>query len=219
MVTGCTDTNLTHDISVVPRPAQLVPGSGNYLFSDKTTFVVENEEQAEVANSLISRFTNTAGFTPKLNIGSTEKGDIRFITDTSLKSEAYLLDVSPKEIIIKASDSKGFFYALQTIRQLLPASIERQSPSDAKAEWNIPAMNIQDEPRFGYRALLLDASRFFIPKENVLRIIDCMSMLKLNTLHFHLSDDNGWRVEIKKYPRLTEIGAGEVCEGFSSEIP
>ncbi|WP_459251507.1 glycoside hydrolase family 20 protein [Bacteroides sp.] len=210
MVTGCTDTNLTHDIPVVPRPAQLVPGSGNYLFSDKTTFVVENEEQAEVANSLISRFTNTAGFTPKLNIGSAEKGDIRFITDTSLKSEAYLLDVSPKEIIIKASDSKGFFYALQTIRQLLPASIERQSPSDAKAEWNIPAMNIQDEPRFGYRALLLDASRFFIPKENVLRIIDCMSMLKLNTLHFHLSDDNGWRVEIKKYPRLTEIGAWRV---------
>lgn len=71
-------------------------------------------------------------------------------------------------------------------------------------------MTIQDEPRFGYRALLLDASRFFIPKENVLRIIDCMSMLKLNTLHFHLTDDNGWRVEIKKYPRLTEVGAWRV---------
>ena len=71
-------------------------------------------------------------------------------------------------------------------------------------------MSIQDEPRFGYRALLLDASRFFIPKENVLRIIDCMAMLKINTLHFHLTDDNGWRVEIKKYPRLTEVGAWRV---------
>lgn len=71
-------------------------------------------------------------------------------------------------------------------------------------------MTIQDEPRFGYRALMLDVARFFIPKENVLRIIDCMAMLKINTLHFHLTDDNGWRLEIKKYPRLTETGAWRV---------
>ena len=70
-------------------------------------------------------------------------------------------------------------------------------------------MTIQDEPRFGYRALMLDAARFFIPKENVLRIIDCMGMLKINTLHFHLTDDNGWRLEIKKYPRLTEVKEAE----------
>ena len=82
--------------------------------------------------------------------------------------------------------------------------------SDKKVKWSIPAVSIQDEPRFGYRALLLDASRFFIPKENVLRIIDCMAMLKINTLHFHLTDDTGWRVEIKKYPRLTEVGAWRV---------
>lgn len=210
ITTGCTDTNLTHDIPLVPRPAHLVPGSGNYLFSDKTVFVVENEEQATVAASLISRFTNAAGFTPKLVVGATEKGDVRFVTDASLKSEAYSLEVSPKEIIIKASGDKGFFYALQTIRQLLPASIERESLSDKKDKWSIPAMNVQDEPRFEYRALLLDASRFFIPKENVLRIIDCMSMLKINKLHFHLTDDNGWRIEIKKYPRLTEVGAWRV---------
>ena len=210
VTTGCTDTNLTHDIPLVPRPAHLVPGSGNYLFSDKTVFVVENEEQAAVAASLISRFTNAAGFTPKLVMGATEKGDVRFVTDASLKSEAYSLEVSPEEIIVKASGDKGFFYALQTIRQLLPASIERESLSDKKEKWSIPAMNVQDEPRFEYRALLLDASRFFIPKENVLRIIDCMSMLKINKLHFHLTDDNGWRIEIKKYPRLTEVGAWRV---------
>ena len=171
---------------------------------------MENEEQAAVAASLISRFTNAAGFTPKLVVGATEKGDVRFVTDASLKSEAYSLEVSPEEIIVKASGDKGFFYALQTIRQLLPASIERESLSDKKEKWSIPAMNVQDEPRFEYRALLLDASRFFIPKENVLRIIDCMSMLKINKLHFHLTDDNGWRIEIKKYPRLTEVGAWRV---------
>ena len=208
IVTGCNNTNLTHCISMVPRPAQMMPGSGNHLFSDQTVFAVENEEQAEVVRSLIALFTRAAGFTPKLNVGG--EGNVRLLTDPSLKSEAYSLEVSPQEIIIKASDNKGFFYALQTIRQLLPPSIERESVSDKKLEWNVPVVTIQDEPRFGYRALLLDASRFFIPKENVLRIIDCMSMLKLNTLHFHLTDDNGWRVEIKKYPRLTEVGAWRV---------
>lgn len=208
IVTGCDDTNLTHCISMVPRPAQMMPGSGNHLFSAQTVFVVENEEQAEVARSLIALFTRAAGFTPKLNVGG--EGNVRLLTDPSLKSEAYSLEVYPQEIIIKASDNKGFFYALQTIRQLLPPSVERESLSDKNLEWSIPVVTIQDEPRFGYRALLLDASRFFIPKENVLRIIDCMSMLKLNTLHFHLTDDNGWRVEIKKYPRLTEVGAWRV---------
>lgn len=208
IVIGCDNTNLTHNISIVPCPAQITPGSGNYLFSDKTVFVVENEGQAETVKGLIALFSNSAGFTPQLNIGG--KGNILLITDPSLKSEAYSLNVSPKEIIINASDIKGFFYALQTIRQLLPASIERGSLSDEKIEWSIPAVSIQDEPRFEYRALLLDASRFFIPKENVLRIIDCMAMLKINTLHFHLTDDNGWRIEIKKYPRLTEVGAWRV---------
>ncbi len=208
IVAGCDNTNSTHSISMVPRPVQTVPGSGSHLFSDQTVFAVENEEQAEVAGSLIALFTRAAGFTPRLNIGG--EGNVRLLTDASLKSEAYSLEVSPREIIMKASDNKGFFYALQTIRQLLPPSIERESPSDKNREWSIPVVTIRDEPRFGYRALLLDASRFFIPKENVLRIIDCMSMLKLNTLHFHLTDDNGWRVEIKRYPRLTEVGAWRV---------
>lgn len=213
LVAGCTDTNLTQNVSLVPHPAQVVPGSGNYLFSDKTVFAVENEEQAEVARGFIALFTRAAGFTPQLSVGDINEGDICLRTDVTLKSEAYTLDVSSKKIIINASDTKGFFYALQTIRQLLPASIEKEGISDKKVKWSIPAVNIQDEPRFGYRALLLDAARFFIPKENVLRIIDCMAMLKINTLHFHLTDDNGWRLEIKKYPRLTEVGAWRVDRG------
>ena len=86
IVTGCDNTNLTHSISMVPRPAQMMPGSGNHLFSDQTVFVVENEEQAEVARSLIALFTRTAGFTPKLNVGG--EGNVRLLTDPSLKSEA-----------------------------------------------------------------------------------------------------------------------------------
>jgi len=130
------------------------------------------------------------------------------LSPTLLKSEAYRLSVSPEQISIEASDAKGFFYALQTIRQLLPPDIENSRTVNAM--WTVPCLTIQDEPRFGYRGLMLDVSRFFIPKESVLRIIDCMAMLKINKFHFHLVDDNGWRLEIKKYPRLTEIGAWRV---------
>lgn len=95
------------------------------------------------------------------------------------------------------------FYALQSIRQLLPAAIE--GTQVVNALWAVPAMTITDRPRFSYRGLMVDVSRFFTPKENLLRIIDCMAMLKLNKLHLHLTDDNGWRIEIKRYPLLTEI--------------
>lgn len=138
-----------------------------------------------------------------------KKGKISFLTDDALKSEAYHLEITPRQIIVKASDTKGFFYALQTIRQLLPASIEGTAVAET-ADWSVPAMTIKDEPRFGYRGLMVDVARFFIPKENLLRIIDCMGMLKINTLHLHLVDDNGWRIEIKRYPLLTEIGSRRV---------
>ncbi|WP_329905556.1 beta-N-acetylhexosaminidase [Porphyromonas pogonae] len=207
---GCGTCKPVSNISLVPRPMQVVPGDGNFIFTDKTVFSVESAEQALIANSFIDLFTHAAGFTPKLNVGKKEGANIRFETDSSLKSEAYSLDVLQKTILIKASDIKGFFYALQTIRQLLPASIEEKNTFGSHMEWKIPVMSIRDEPRFEYRALLLDVSRFFIPKENVMRIIDCMGMLKINILHLHLTDDNGWRIEIKKYPRLTDIGAWRV---------
>ncbi len=201
--------NLTSPlISIVPRPTQIVPGSGNFTFSAKTAFAVENQEQAVIARNFIDLFTRAAGITPALNVGSKE-GQVRFVTDSSFNPEAYLLEITPQQILIKASDTKGFFYALQSIRQLLPAAIESEQPVQNIA-WNVPAMTVRDEPRFGFRGLLLDPVRCFIPKENVLRIIDCMAMLKINKLHFHLTDDNGWRIEIKKYPRLTEVGAWRV---------
>ena len=201
--------NLTSPlISIVPRPTQIVPGRGNFTFSAQTVFAVESQEQAVIARNFIDLFTRAAGITPALNVGR-EKGQVRFVTDSSLKSEAYLLEITPEQILIKASDTKGFFYALQSIRQLLPAAIESEQPV-RNVDWRVPAMTVQDEPRFGFRGLLLDPVRCFIPKKNVLRIIDCMAMLKINKLHFHLTDDNGWRIEIKKYPRLTEIGAWRV---------
>ena len=196
-------------VSIVPSPVQIVPGNGSFTFSDRTVFAVENQEQAAVTRNFIGLFTESSGITPQLTVGGDEKSQVRFTTDSSLKSEAYLLEIAPERILIKASDIKGFFYALQTIRLLLPPAIEGNQRT-RNIDCSIPAVTVRDELRFGYRALMLDAARFFIPKENVLRIIDCMAMLKINTLHFHLTDDNGWRVEIKKYPRLTDVGAWRV---------
>lgn len=202
--------NLTSPpISIVPRPAQVVPGEGNFTFSSQTLFSVENHEQAVIVRNFINLLKRSSGITSQLAIGGSEKSHVCFTIDSSLKSEAYQLAVTPEQIQVKASDIKGFFYALQTIRLLLPSAVEGNQQAK-NIRWSIPAVTIQDEPRFGYRALMLDAARFFIPKENVLRIIDCMGMLKINTLHFHLTDDNGWRLEIKKYPRLTEVGAWRV---------
>lgn len=204
---GCQADNLTQPFSLVPCPVAIVPGTGNFQFTAKTVFAVENEEQAEVVKQFTALFTNVAGFTPRIKTES-KKGDVCLLTDASLDSEAYLLEITSKKIRIYASDVQGFFYALQSIRQLLPAAIE--GTQVVNALWAVPAMTITDRPRFSYRGLMVDVSRFFTPKENLLRIIDCMAMLKLNKLHLHLTDDNGWRIEIKRYPLLTEIGSRRV---------
>lgn len=204
---GCQADNLTQPLSLVPCPAAIVPGMGHFQFTGKTVFVVENEAQAEVVRQFSVLFTNAAGFTPRIKTES-KKGDVCLLTDTTLNPEAYRLEITPKKIRIYASEVQGFFYALQSVRQLLPAAIEDTQVNNAL--WTVPAMTITDQPRFGYRGLMVDVCRFFTPKENLLRIIDCMAMLKLNKLHLHLTDDNGWRIEIKRYPLLAEVGSRRV---------
>ncbi|WP_195651950.1 glycoside hydrolase family 20 protein [Bacteroides cellulosilyticus] len=207
-VTNIQADNLTQPFSLVPCPVSLVPGTGNFHFSAKTSFAVENEGQAEQVHQFTELLTRAGGFTPRIKIDS-RKGDVCLVTDATLKSEAYKLEITIKKITIRASDLQGFYYALQSIRQLLPSAIESEQVTE-NVDWTVPALTITDQPRFGYRGLLVDVARFFSPKENLLRIIDCMAMLKLNKLHLHLVDDNGWRIEIKKYPLLTEIGSCRV---------
>ena len=207
-VTNIQADNLTQPFSLVPCPVSLVPGTGNFHFSAKTSFAVENEGQAEQVRQFTELLTRAGGFTPRIKVDS-RKGDVCLVTDVTLKSEAYKLEITAKKITIRASDLQGFYYALQSIRQLLPSAIESEQVTE-NVDWTVPVLTITDQPRFGYRGLLVDVARFFSPKENLLRIIDCMAMLKLNKLHLHLVDDNGWRIEIKKYPSLTEIGSCRV---------
>lgn len=127
----------------------------------------------------------------------------------SLADEGYRLRITPDSLQIQASGKAGFYYALQTVRQLLPPDLRKDTNSQTQG-WELPCVEITDHPRFGYRGLMLDVSRYFIPKATLLRTIDCMALLKLNKLHLHLVDDNGWRLEIKRYPRLTQVGAWRV---------
>lgn len=196
-------------VTVIPVPTHATPGSGSYEFTARTTFATENREQAALARGFAALFTDPAGFTPRVRSGRNAQGDIRFVTDTTLSAEAYVLEIDADGMELRAADRRGFFYALQTLRQLLPAAVEGTTPMPG-ASWRVPALRIEDSPRFAYRGLMLDAARYFIPKEEVLRVIECMAQLKLNKLHLHLTDDNGWRLEIRRYPRLTQIGAWRV---------
>ena len=200
--------SVQESIQVIPRPLGITQGEGLFEFTEETVFSVEDKEQVKVLMSFIDLFKQSAGFTPRLKVGS-RRGDVTFKIDETLKGEAYKLDVSEKKIRIKASDLKGFFYALQTLRQLLPTSIESKGKVE-KVKWQVPAVSIVDEPRMPYRGLMVDVARCFLPKEEMLRIIDCMGMLKMNVLHLHLVGDNGWRIQIDKYPLLTQIGSKRV---------
>lgn len=200
---GVGKENVPQQTAIIPRPAQMATTNGSFTFTSDTRWQVENNEQKAIAMQLASLFHQTAGFVPEVGF---QQGDIVFATDTTLAAEAYRLSVAPTGIRIAASSVAGFFYATQSIRQLLPPAIDGKQ-SAGQQEWRIPALEIEDAPRFEYRGLMLDVSRYFIPKETVCRIIDAAAMMKINKLHMHLVDDNGWRLEIKKYPRLTEVGA------------
>ncbi|MBR5203859.1 MAG: family 20 glycosylhydrolase [Bacteroidaceae bacterium] len=194
-------------VSLIPYPVNIEEKEGCFVFTDKTVVVVEDEDLKAVTEDFLSLFSQSAGFTPKLKKG--KKGNMHIQKDGSLQEEAYVLEVNPENIWIKASGVKGAFYALQTLRQLLPSEIESGSLKEGVA-WQVPSVSIKDEPRFGYRGLMVDVARRFIEKEHLFRIIDTMGMLKLNKLHLHLTDDNGWRLEIKQYPLLTSIGSKNV---------
>lgn len=195
-------------LPVIPEPMEYTVDSGYFYFTPATTFGVENESQLQLASRFVALLGHTAGFLPGVEVGAPE-ADVQFTTVASMADEAYRLSVTTGHVAIEASGDAGFFYALQTLRQLLPSVIEGGEPI-ARNLCRIPVMTINDAPRFGYRGLMLDVSRFFIPKADVLKIIEVASMLKINKLHLHLVDDNGWRIEIKKYPRLTRVGAWRV---------
>ncbi|WP_320167877.1 glycoside hydrolase family 20 protein [Mangrovibacterium marinum] len=195
--------------AVVPAPVAVEKGEGYFKLSKNTTYFVEDDLQQQLADRFFKGLELALGGCPK-QMQDPDKADILFQSATGLGDEAYRLEITPRKIRVEAETASGFFYATQTLRLLLPAAIEAASAETENAEYRLPALAMTDYPRFAYRGLMLDVSRYFIPKETVLEIIDAMAMLKMNKLHLHLVDDNGWRIEIKKYPKLTDVGAWRV---------
>ena len=196
---------------IIPAPVYMEQEGGCFTIDSSTSISVADEAQEPVAQWFAGLFRLPAGFDIKVS-ESNPYADIRFFDDADLPEESYRMYIDERNIDIYASSLSGFFYALQTVRAVLPAGIESDVPSP-DLRWEVPSMTVYDAPRFPYRGLMVDVSRYFLPKENLLEIIDCMAMLKLNNLHLHLTDDNGWRIEIKKYPLLTQVGAWRVDRG------
>ncbi len=191
---------------IIPQPVSLEPGQGVYTFDSKSYFSV-SPGQHEIED-LVSLFSGKWPYaTEHIPVRSEEKAAKHAIRieilpepDAALSNEGYKLDVHPQTVFIQANSIAGAFYGLQTLSQLLPVQTEA-------GQVEIPCLSVVDYPRFAWRGLLLDVSRHFFPKEFVLRYIDQMAMYKFNVLQLHLTDDQGWRVQINALPRLTEVGA------------
>ncbi|GAA3562127.1 glycoside hydrolase family 20 protein [Snuella lapsa] len=197
------------DIQIIPKPAEVKLQEGGFEFSESTQFVVSDDAQKLMAETLLAKFKNAAGWSPSVTNRTPSKNYVQFITSNELADEAYKLEVTSDHVTIGASGNAGFVYGLETLRQLLPVAIESQEQV-TNTNWIIPNVVIQDQPRFKWRGLMLDLSRHFFGKEYLKKTIDRLAMHKMNVLHLHLVDDQGWRIEIKKYPKLTEVGAWRV---------
>lgn len=201
-------------ISIIPMPEKLTPTGGAFTINNTTKIIVDagNNETKRIAGMLAEKLQHAAGLTIPVTEKKTkmpEKAVIIFTTanaDPSLGNEGYELSANKNRVIIKAPAPAGLFYGMQTLCQLLPAAIESSSIVSNIA-WEIPGVEIRDKPRFTWRGMHLDVCRHFMPLAFVKKYIDNMAMHKLNTFHWHLTEDQGWRIEIKKYPRLTEVGA------------
>ncbi|MDO5977484.1 family 20 glycosylhydrolase [Flavivirga spongiicola] len=197
------------DIQIIPKPTELILNKGTFQFTKDTKFIIANETQKELLNIFISKFSTVAGWNLEVLETTPQKNYVQFLIDERLENESYNLEVNTDKISIVANGNSGFIYALESIRQLLPIDIER-SEMVSDVAWIIPNLKIKDNPRFKWRGLMLDLSRHFFDKEYIKKVIDGLAMHKMNVLHLHLVDDQGWRIEIKKYPKLTTIGGWRV---------
>jgi hexosaminidase len=200
-------------ISIIPEPVSVSPGTGAFVVRADTRIVGE-ASGSPTAAMLAGWLAPATGFAIRVaGSDANTTNAILLRLDPSLAplgNEGYVLDVTPERVSIRAATDAGLFYGAETLRQLLPPAVFSSSRQE-RVEWTVPAVHIEDHPRFSWRGAHLDVSRHFMPKEFVLRFLDLLAIHKLNTFHWHLTDDQGWRIEIRKYPLLTKVG------GFRAE--
>ncbi|MEI6555295.1 MAG: family 20 glycosylhydrolase [Paludibacter sp.] len=205
--------------AIVPYPQKLVPKSGTFVFNSRTRIFCDSKqpEILKLAQQFATQLNLVSGISLKISEATTDTSNTIIFRKTSLQNnqESYLLQISEKSILLEANSATGFFYGLQTLYQLLPAEIYGKKRVYFK-QWSVPAVQIIDAPRFAYRGLHLDVGRHFFPVSFIKKYIDAMAIHKLNYFHWHLTEDQGWRIQIKKYPRLTEVGSkrDETLKGY-----
>ena len=192
---------------IVPYPNDIQIHEG--CFNASGACVSHDPQVDGQSQALISGFAEqlslVTGKASHLCAAMSEKGFV-FVYDAGLAPEAYALEVTEDYAKVRASGLRGFNYAIQTLKQLLPVEIYGNEKAKG-VRWTMPCVTVNDAPRFSYRGLHIDESRHFFGMDEIKRYIDIMEVHKLNTMHWHLTDDQGWRIEIKKYPELTEIGS------------
>lgn len=212
---GTPERTYNEGINIIPMPAAMQVQDSCFHLTPQTKFYASTPEARTVAEFFASKLKLSTGF--DLAVGDTEsESGISLLVDPDMdiNVEGYHLEVTPQGVLVKAKTPQGIFYGMQTLMQLLPAEVE--SPRKVSdIDWSAQCVTIDDGPRFAYRGVMLDPCRHFIPVENVKKQLDVLSLFKINTMHLHLTDDQGWRIEIKKYPRLTEVGARRIeGEGY-----
>ena len=195
--------------SIIPQPVEMKELGGEWGLAADAVILYSGGAAKQPAEMLAEQLRPATGFklpVKRKRFWRSDAGNIVFqcLENPSLGTEGYALRVTD-HVLISAPEPAGLFYGAQTLRQLFPPEIYSKSP--VSKAWKIPAVEIRDFPRFGWRGMHLDVARHFMPKEDVMKFIDTLASLKFNTFHWHLTDDQGWRIEIKKYPKLTEIGA------------
>lgn len=199
-----------NDINIIPKPTSVEKQKGKFKLVNANSIYSNTSEGKIIAELFASKLQASTGY--DFNFTEKEKtGNISLIMNSKLmyKEDQYKLSVTPKGVSVLAKTPKGLFYGMQSFMQLLPPQVE-SNILQTNIDWSAPCVTINDEPRFGYRGVMLDPCRHFIPVENVKKQLDVMALFKMNTMHFHLTDDQGWRIEIKKYPKLTEIGSSRI---------
>ncbi len=204
--------------NLIPLPAKVTPTEGVFRLKKGTVIYVSNgSDEAFRVGDYLSGFLHTAtGYKLPVKATNKTKGkkDIFLFLSRDreeLGKEGYVLRVTPEMISITAWQPAGLFYGTQTLRQLLPDEIEKKSVQ--RVSWEVPAGTITDKPEYAYRGAMLDVARHFFPPEDVKAYMDMLAFFKINILHLHLSDDQGWRIEIKSWPKLTEIGGSTEVGG------
>lgn len=190
------------ELGIIPAPQNAVSaGNAKFNIAGATFAVDEKMSDRAVAaiNSLAKDLGNSTGVTSEVSA----KGDIVFLQKSSLEAEEYAINISRKGIKVQYATDKGILYAIASLRQMLPVELY-SGASAADADWTLPCVKISDKPRFGYRGLLLDCGRHYFTPQEIKKCLDIMAIYKMNILHWHLTEDQGWRIQIDKYPMLAE---------------